>query len=129
GSPRQANRVRACAWQYVYGRHPIIEAYVGANAVRAGADCLVIDAEGEYEGKYIQAQAYMTRLRKLIGPSFPLALAGLPYVDYHPAFPYSVFLGPGGAQSNAPQMYWVDIGTTVDAVYTHTYSYTRLYAP
>jgi hypothetical protein len=56
-----------------------------------------------------------------------VALAGFPYVDYHPAFPYSVFLGPGGAQYSVPQMYWRDIGTTVDAVYAHTYFYNRLY--
>ena len=34
-----------CAWQYVYGNHPVTEAYMGAYAVRDGADRLVIDAE------------------------------------------------------------------------------------
>ena len=77
----------------------------------------MIDAEGEYEGKYVSAQTYIQGLRHLIGSRFPVALAGLPYVDYHPAFPYSVFLGPGGAKYNAPQMYWTDIGTSVDRVY------------
>jgi hypothetical protein len=38
-----------------------------------------------------------------------------------------VFFGPGGAQYNTPQMYWFDIGTSVDAVYAHTYDYNRLY--
>jgi hypothetical protein len=119
--------LRVCAWQYVYGDHPITEAYVGAAAVRDGADCLLIDAEAEYQGKYVQAQAYIQRLRKLIGASYPVALAGFPYMDYHPGFPYSVFLGPGGAQYNAPQMYWVDIGTTVDAVFAHTFVFNELY--
>jgi hypothetical protein len=119
--------LRVCAWQYVYGNHPILEAQVGAAAVAAGADCLLIDAESQYEGKYVQAQTYMKKLRSLIGPGFPLALAGFPYMDYHPGFPYSVFLGPGGAQYNVPQMYWKDIGTSVDAVYAHTYAYNRLY--
>jgi peptidoglycan hydrolase-like protein with peptidoglycan-binding domain len=122
-----AGGIKVCAWQYVYGAHPITEAYMGAQAVSDGADCLIIDAETEYEGKYVQAQAYMTRLRKLIGANFPLALAGFPYVDYHPAFPYSVFLGPGGAQYNAPQMYWKDIGVTVDSVFAHTYAYNEIY--
>ena len=90
-----AGGIKVCAWQYVYGNSPITEAYMGAQAVRDGADCLIIDAESEYEGKYVAAQSYMTRLRKLIGTNFPLALAGFPYVDFHPAFPYSVFLGPG----------------------------------
>jgi Putative peptidoglycan binding domain len=122
-----ASGLRVCAWQYVYGNHPIYEADVGAEAVQDGADCLVIDAEGEYEGKYVQAQSYITQLRKLIGPSYPVALAGFPYIDYHPGFPYSVFLGPNGAQYNTPQMYWMDIGTSVNAVYAHTYAYNGVY--
>jgi hypothetical protein len=67
------------------------------------------------------------KLRQLIGPGFPVGLAGFPYVDYHPGFPYSVFLGPGGAQYNVPQMYWSDIGTSVDAVYSHTYEFNTPY--
>ena len=45
--------LRVCAWQYVYGVHPVAEAQVGAAAVADGADCLLIDAESEYEGKYV----------------------------------------------------------------------------
>ncbi len=126
-SELHAAGLKACAWQYVYGAHPITEAYVGAAAVRAGADCLMIDAESEYEGRYVQAQEYIQRLRQLIGSRFPVALAGFPYIDYHPAFPYSVLLGPAGAQYNTPQMYWVDIGTSVDGVYAHTYDFNALY--
>jgi hypothetical protein len=126
-STLHANGLRVCAWQYVYGTHPVFEANVGATAVRNGADCLLIDAESEYEGKYTQAQSYITQLRKQIGASFPVALAGFPYVDYHPAFPYSVLLGPNGAQYNVPQMYWVDIGTSVTFVYSHTYAFNRPY--
>ncbi len=126
-SALHASGLHVCAWQFVYGDHPLAEAGVGAAAVRAGADCLVIDAESAYEGKYVQAQVYVNALRKMIGASYPVGLAGFPYVDYHPAFPYSVFLGAGGAQFNAPQMYWYDIGTSVDAVYAHTYAYNDLY--
>ncbi|MFL5862243.1 MAG: peptidoglycan-binding protein, partial [Solirubrobacteraceae bacterium] len=126
-SALHANGIRVCAWQYVYGSNPVTEAYNGAAAVRAGADCLIIDAESEYEGKYVSAQVYIKRLRALVGYRYPLVLAGFPYIDYHPGFPYSVFLGPGGAQSNAPQMYWRDIGTTTDAVFAHTYAYNLIY--
>ena len=126
-SALHAAGLRVCGWQYVYGNSPTQEAQVGAATVKSGADCLVIDAESQYEGKYVQAQTYITQLRKLIGANFPVALAGFPYIDFHPAFPYSIFLGPGGAQYNLPQMYWKDIGTTVDAVYSHTYAYNRLY--
>ena len=48
-------------------------------------------------------------------------------MDYHPAFPYSVFLGHNGAQFNLPQMYWHDIGTSVDGVYRHTYMVNSIY--
>jgi hypothetical protein len=119
--------LHVCAWQFVYGQSPKLEAEVGAEAVHDGADCLLIDAETQYQGEYVQAQTYMTTLRRLVGARFPLALAGFPYVDYHPSFPYSVFLGPGGAQYNIPQMYWKDIGTTVQAVYQHTYEFNELY--
>ena len=119
--------LRACAWQYVYGSHPVVEAEVGARAAQAGADCLLIDAEGEYQGRYVAAQAYLRKLRSLVGAGYPIGLASFPYVDYHPSFPYSVFLGPAGAQFNVPQMYWRDIGTTVDEVYSHTYFYNAPY--
>jgi hypothetical protein len=119
--------LRVCAWQYVYGNHPLFEAQAAAQAAQDGADCLIIDAESEYEGKYVAAQSYITRLRKLVGQSYPVALAGFPYIDYHPGFPYSVFLGPDGAQYNSPQMYWMDIGTSVNAVYAHTYAYNNVY--
>jgi hypothetical protein len=116
-----------CAWQFVYGDRPVAEARVGAAAVRRGADCLVIDAEGHYEGKYAAADRYIRALRARIGESFPLSLATFPYVDYHPSFPYSVFFGPGGATFNQPQMYWKTIGTSVRAVYEHTYLFNRLW--
>ena len=126
-STLHAAGLKVCAWQYVYGDDPTTEAQIGAAAARDGADCVAIDAESEYQGKYVSAQTYIQTLRQLVGPSFPIALAGLPYIDYHPSFPYSVFLGPGGAQYNMPQMYWVDIGTSVDDVYAHTFEYNSLY--
>ncbi len=116
-----AQGLKACAWQYVYGSNPVGEAELGARAVANGADCLVIDAESQYEGLYGAAQLYITTLRAKIGPAYPLGLASFPYVDYHPSFPFSVFLGPNGAQFNAPQMYWHDIGTSVANVFVKTY--------
>ena len=92
-----------------------------------GADCLVIDAEAEYEGHYAAAQTYINDLRAKIGPTYPVGLASFPYVSYHASEPYSVFLGPGGAQYNAPQMYWHDIGVSVDTVYANTYIANRIY--
>jgi len=119
--------IDVCAWQFVYGERPLAEAKVGAAAVRRGADCLAIDAEGQYEGRYAAADRYVRALRARIGAGFPLALAGFPYVDYHPSFPYSVFFGPEGATYNQPQMYWKAIGTSVRAAFEHTYLYNRIW--
>ena len=123
-----AGGLKVCAWQYVYGSEPRGEAALGARAVANGADCLLIDAESEYEGRYSAAQTYIAELRAKVGPSYPIALASFPYVSYHPSEPYSVFLGPGGAQYNAPQMYWKAIGVSVDTVYANTYIGNRIYA-
>jgi hypothetical protein len=119
--------LRACAWQYVYGSDPAGEAAAAATAVADGADCFVIDAEKEYEGRYAQAQQYLFALRTQIGGAYPLGLTSFPYVDYHPSLPFSVFLGPGGAQANLPQVYWKTIGGTVDAVSAHTMAANRIY--
>jgi hypothetical protein len=119
--------IRVCAWQFVYGSHPGAEAKRGAQAVRKGADCLVIDAESSYEGRYAAADKYVTKLRRQIGSKFPTALASFPYVDYHPGLPYSVFLGPGGARFNLPQVYWHTIGVSVGSAYKHTFVFNRVY--
>ena len=119
--------LRVCGRQYVYGDKPIGEANVAAWAKTAGADCFVIDAEAEYEGKYAAADRYVRRLRALVGASYPLGLAPFPYVHFHPGFPYSVFLAPGAAEANQPQMYWKAIGTSVDRNFATTYTWSRLY--
>jgi hypothetical protein len=119
--------LRVCAWQYVYGTQPEAEAQLGAQAVQTGADCLLIDAEKEYEGRYGPAQRYIRTLRQAIGPAYPVGFTSFPYVDYHPAMPYSVFFGPDGAQFNAPQIYWKEIGGGLDAVVDHTYRFNRPY--
>jgi hypothetical protein len=122
-----ARGLRVCAWQFVYGIHPGAEARRGAAAVRKGADCLVIDAESHYEGRYAAADAYVDKLRLKIGGRFPTALTSFPFVDYHPGLPYSVFLGPGGVRYNLPQLYWHTIGVTVGEGYEHTFRFNRVY--
>ncbi len=122
-----AQGLKVCAWQYVYGNEPVGEAELGAEAVADGAECLVIDAESQYEGRYSAAQTYIETLRAKIGATYPLGLASFPYVNYHESFPYSVFLGSNGAQFNVPQMYWKDIGTTVAGVYADTFEQNLVY--
>jgi peptidoglycan hydrolase-like protein with peptidoglycan-binding domain len=119
--------LNVCAWQFVYGKVPVDEAVVAAQAVGNGAQCLVVDAEADYEGRYAAAKTYMTTLRSQLQPGFPLGLTSFPYVDYHPGLPYSVFLAPGAAQVNLPQVYWKDIGTSVDAAMQRTYVHNKIY--
>lgn len=115
--------IRVCAWQYTYGTRPEAEAAAGVASVRAsGADCFVIDAEVEYEGHYAAADRYVHALRAGLGKGFPVGVAGWPYADYHPAYPLSVFLGPGGAQASLPQIYWRTIGASVDTALAHTWA-------
>ena len=119
--------LQVCAWQFVYGNDPAGEASLGIQAVQDGADCLAIDAEDQYGGKYAAAQTYIDTLRSAVGPSYPIGLASFPYVDYHETVPYSVFLGPGGAQYNVPQIYWKAIGTTPDVAFAHMFVQNRIY--
>jgi hypothetical protein len=118
--------LNVCGWQFVYGKVPSDEADVGARAAQSGAQCLVIDAESEYEGRYAEARTYMTRLRSQLQPGFPVGLTSFPYVDYHPGLPYSVFFA-GGADFNLPQVYWKDIGTSVDTAMQRTYVHNKIY--
>jgi hypothetical protein len=126
-SALHAQGLKVCAWQYVYGRYPVGEARVAARAQGDGADCFVIDPEVEYQGHYAAAQSYMNELRSLVGEDYPIGVASFPYVDYHPTEPYSVFLGPGGAQVDLPQVYWKAIGGSVATVSAHTWIHNRIY--
>lgn len=119
--------IRACAWQFVYGEDPAGEAAVTIDAIRQGADCFVIDAESDYKNRYAQAQRYVTTVRDAVGDGYPLGLTSFAYVDFHATFPYSVFLGPRGAQANLPQVYWKDFGDAVDAASAKTFSHNRIY--
>ncbi len=122
----KAAGLRVCAWQYIYGRRPVQEARTAARAVKAGADCFVVDAESEFEGRYqgrtyTAARRYMAELRRLVGRDYPVALTSFAYVDYHPRFPYSAFLGgPNGADVTMPQIYWGAFRQAVDRAVVRT---------
>ncbi|HEV2813392.1 MAG TPA: hypothetical protein VGW10_09090, partial [Solirubrobacteraceae bacterium] len=119
--------LRVCAYQRALARRPALEARVLARAVGLGADCLVVDAEIEYQGKYWAARSYIRALRAAVGPDFPVGLTSFPYVDLHGTFPYSVFLGEGGAQVNMPQMYWRLLGSSVSTVFARTWAQNAVY--
>jgi hypothetical protein len=125
----QSRGLNVCAWQFMYGDHARQEADTAWQAIQKGAECFVMDPESAFEGRYKQADRYIHRLRNHIGnDTYPIGLASFPYVQFHPALPYSVFLRPGdGAQRNLPQMYWKAIGDTPEEAYSTTYRYNRPY--
>ncbi len=116
-SALRASGLTVCGWTFAYGADPAGEAAAAIGAARAGAQCLIVDAEGQYDSRYGPAQAFVRALRNALGRAFPIALAGQAETFQHPKFPYSVFLGPGAFQLDMPQMYWHDLGLTVPAAY------------
>ncbi len=117
-----------CAWTFVRGQSPMAEATAAVAAVDNGAQCLIVDAEGEYDGRYGAAQVFVRTLRSQLGTAFPIGLASQAEVAQHPTFPYSVFLGPGGFNVVLPEVYWRDFGVSVDAAYAATLGANSIYA-
>jgi len=117
--------IHVCAWHYVYGTHPRTEARVSALAYRAGAECMIIDAETEYEGRPRAAWYYTHELRSLTSSKWTIGLSTFPYLKYHASFPYRVFLRRGAATVNLPQMYWRDIGVSPAKIVRDTYKVNR----
>jgi len=73
----------------------------------------VIDAVEEYGGSRA-GQTYGRSSARRRGENNRFALAGFPYVDYHPSIPYSVFpREPAAPQFNVPQVYGKAIGGSV----------------
>lgn len=116
-----------CAWTFAYGLNPVGEAATAVAAVRSGAQCLVVDAEGQYDSRYGAAQIFVRSLRSQLGSKFPIGLAGQAEVLEHPTFPYSVFLGPGGFNFDLPQMYWLELHLSVTAAYAATIGSNTIY--
>ncbi|OAT84846.1 hypothetical protein [Desulfotomaculum copahuensis] len=93
------------AWGYSYGTDPRGEAKAAAQAVAAGADWLVVDAEEEYEKPAGADMA--TRL----GTAFRNIFSGIPVgytsfgiPDLHPEFPWDEF--SRWCDAVLPQVYW-----------------------
>lgn len=129
--PLKAAGLRVCAWQYVRGTRPEREAAIAARAVRAGADCFMVDAEIEFErlpNRYQRATRYMRALRAQVGTAYPIGLTTFPYVDLHGAFPYSAFLsGPNAAQFTMPQVYWKAFRVSPATAVERTMRWNRVY--
>jgi hypothetical protein len=126
-SEMRAAGATVCGWMFAVGANPEAEAAAAVAAAHAGAQCLVVDAEGEYDSLYYPAQLFVHALRTQLGAGFPIGLASQAEVYEHPKFPYSVFLGPGAFNVVLPLMYWLDFGISVDAVYRDTIAANAIY--
>jgi hypothetical protein len=127
-SEMRAAGATVCAWTFAYGQAPSGEAAAAVAAVHNGAQCLVVDAEAQYDKLYGAAQLFVRTLRSELGAGFPIGLASEAEVSRHPTFPYSVFLAPGGFNVVLPLMYWRDFGVSVDAAYAATIGGNSIYA-
>jgi hypothetical protein len=118
-----------CAWTFMYGSNPTAEAAVAAASVLAGAQCLIVDAEGASApvNLYGAAQLFVRTLRSQLGPGFPIALASQAEVGEHPAFPYSVFLAPGAFNVVMPLIYWLDFGQSLNGAFAATMAANAIY--
>jgi len=124
----RASGESVCAWTFAYGVEPLAEAAVAVAAVHDGAQCLIVDAEDQYDSRYGAAQTFVRTLRAQLGSRLPIGLAGQPDVLEHPKFPYSVFLGPGGFDFDLPLMYWLELGVSVQAAYAAAIPINAIYA-
>lgn len=91
-------------WHYVRGNAASAEARKAVERVRElNLDGYVIDAEGEYKGRYEAANTFMGILRREL-PNTPIALASYRYPSMHPTIPWRNFLSR--CDLNMPQVYW-----------------------
>jgi hypothetical protein len=109
----QDTGIVVCGYHRSHGREPAAEARAAAQVATRGADCLVVDAEAEYERLPDPARAarrYMRALRGRVGPHYPVGMTSFPYASLHRRFPFRAFFGRSGAQYDLPQVYWRALG-------------------
>jgi hypothetical protein len=118
-----------CAWGYSYGRDPAGEAVAARQAVAAGADWLVIDAEAEYEGAAGPAMAdgLKAAFQGQFGHAVPIAYTSFGLPEYHSGFPFASFAWCSVA---LPQVYWGEWGlSAVPALTSSLAGYRRFGLP
>ena len=104
------------------------EANVGARAVKDGADCLVIDAESQYQGRYAAAQTYIDAAASADRQSLPGRTRGLPLRRLPPELPLLGVPRPGRRSVQpAADVLGGHRHDGVDASIAHTYEYNEIY--
>jgi len=96
--------IKVWGWHYVFGDLPKEEAKAAIRQInKLPLEGYVIDAEGEYKGKYTPCRTFLNELRGAL-PDFPMALSSYRYPDYHNDLPWNDFLSK--CNYNMPQVYW-----------------------
>jgi hypothetical protein len=106
------------AWGYHYGKDVQGEARAVLDAISAGADWYVIDAEIEYERQQAKA-AQLGSLIRAVYPTFPIGYSTFPFVNVHTAFPYKEF--SAFCNVTLPQIYWGELAPSVDVCVQRTF--------
>lgn len=116
--PAHAAGLSVSAWGYSYGVDPSGEVDAMGNAVAAGADGLVIDAEAEYDvcaGTSMARELFAAVEASPLGAA-PIAYTSFAFPDLHPNFPWPVF--SAYCQVVMPQVYWCDLSMDPAAALT-----------
>jgi hypothetical protein len=97
--------IKVIPWQFVYGNYPQSEANRAIIELRKYPyDGFVINAEGAYKNRPIQAEEYCKILRGAF-PNLFLGLSSFRFpIKYHADFPWNAFLKY--VDVNMPQVYW-----------------------
>ncbi len=124
----KAQGLRVCAWQFVYGNDPLGEASLGVDAIADGADCLVDRRRERLREQVRRRPAVHGRAARDGRPRVPDRLhdrSRTSTTTRGSRTPSSS--APARANANLPQVYWKDIGGTVDAVSGRTLAQNRIY--
>ncbi len=102
---------------------------MGARAVDAGADCLIIDAESDYEGKYASADAYIRKAAQADRSRLPARPRELPLRRLPPRLPLlGLLLALEAPSTTRPSSTGSTSGTSkVATAFAHTYTFNRPY--
>ncbi|WCK52461.1 S-layer homology domain-containing protein [Aneurinibacillus sp. Ricciae_BoGa-3] len=113
-APFKAAGFQVGGWIYQYLTDVPGEVDACSQAIQAGADFIVLDAEVELKGKGAQVAEFGQLLRSKY-PDTLLALSSFAIADYHPEVPFAQYNNFVNAMM--PQIYWDDMGWTVDKAF------------
>lgn len=114
-------------WTYQYLTDVDGEVDALKQAMQAGADWIVLDAEVDVKGKTAQVQQYGQKVRALY-PNLKIGLSSFAIANYHPEVPwdaYALFV-----DVMMPQIYWATMGWDVAVAFNASIaSYKRFGKP